>query len=385
MLSDASRAHMELYLTGAVPEGHASLLKHGDWWDRVHSLLAEHVMKRSDIAAMQGLLQLRPGAADFMQLCHSLNIPVLVVSAGVTDVIEETLQQHGVLLPNVRVSSNSMLYCDDSKTLKGWVGPVVHSRNKHDSHQRESEYFAQQFAAGRTCALVLGDKRAGTAISNFSVQSSVAVLATCMQQACGTSSTVTALSRVLAAPLLFMRWKNTTSCKLMCPLLTHALSNCCGDLYCSFITHTQPHDAQVADGAPIEAVLTLGFYDAAESRSLVWLLSATCCASWSAKVTERSQCLLTLSVAEYTVTTARALGVSYAREFHDTILAVRRYAYAVLARTKHCNHSGNCSAAKCTLCATAFTLSANNTTYSIALMISTSKSTVIAVFAVATK
>jgi hypothetical protein len=50
----------------------------------------------------------------------------------------------------------------------------------------------------------------------------------------------------------------------MCPLLTHALSNCCGDLYCSFITRTQPHDAQVADGAPIEAVLTLGFYDAAE-------------------------------------------------------------------------------------------------------------------------
>jgi hypothetical protein len=27
---------------------------------------------------------------------------------------------------------------------------------------------------------------------------------------------------------------------------------------------SQPHDAQVADGAPIEAVLTLGFYDAAE-------------------------------------------------------------------------------------------------------------------------
>jgi hypothetical protein len=52
MLSDASRAHMELYLTGAVPEGHAPLLKHGDWWDRVHSLLAEQVMKRSDIAAM---------------------------------------------------------------------------------------------------------------------------------------------------------------------------------------------------------------------------------------------------------------------------------------------------------------------------------------------
>jgi hypothetical protein len=34
----------------------------------------------------------------------------------------------------------------------------MHCDEQHDSYQRESEYFAQQFAVGRTCALVLGDK-----------------------------------------------------------------------------------------------------------------------------------------------------------------------------------------------------------------------------------
>jgi hypothetical protein len=74
MLSDASRAHMEMYLQGAVPEGHAPLLTHGDWWDRVHSLLAEHVMKRSDIAAMVSL-------CHCTQHCTALQ-RVLQIAAG---------------------------------------------------------------------------------------------------------------------------------------------------------------------------------------------------------------------------------------------------------------------------------------------------------------
>ena len=131
----------------------------------MHALLQQHVMTRADIRTMvsdniaAGLLQLRPGAAELITYCHTQSIPILIVSAGVTDVIEETLQQHGVLLPNVRVSSNAMVYGEDeSKALKSWVGPVVHSRNKHNSHQRESEYFAQQRAAGRSSAIVIGDK-----------------------------------------------------------------------------------------------------------------------------------------------------------------------------------------------------------------------------------
>jgi hypothetical protein len=33
-----------------------------------------------------------------------------------------------------------MLYCDDSKTLKGWVGPVVHSRNKVRKRNKNDVY-----------------------------------------------------------------------------------------------------------------------------------------------------------------------------------------------------------------------------------------------------
>eukprot|EP00611_Tribonema_gayanum_P024532 TRINITY_DN5443_c0_g1_i1.p1 TRINITY_DN5443_c0_g1~~TRINITY_DN5443_c0_g1_i1.p1 ORF type:complete len:418 (-),score=129.15 TRINITY_DN5443_c0_g1_i1:797-1987(-) len=189
LLTDANRAHMEMYLTGVLPEGHAPLLAHGEWWDRVHALLAEHPMTRKDIEEMvtenveSGQLRLRPGAADFIRLCHSWDIPLLIVSAGVSDVIEETLRHQGVLLPNVRIHSNSMVYCETSGGLKAFSTAVVHSRNKHESHQREREFFKGMQRAGRTCALILGDK---------------------------------------------------------------------------------PHDARVADGAPLAATLAVGFYDAAE-------------------------------------------------------------------------------------------------------------------------
>ncbi|KAG5186990.1 HAD-like domain-containing protein [Tribonema minus] len=231
LLTDANRAHMEMYLTGVLPEGHAPLLAHGEWWDRVHALLAEHPMTRKDIEEMvrenvesgqlrlrpgtadfivtenveSGQLRLRPGAADFIRLCHSWDIPLLIVSAGVSDVIEETLRHQGVLLPNVRIHSNSMVYCETSGGLKAFSTAVVHSRNKvyfetsgglkafstavvhsrdqHESHQREREFFEGMQRAGRTCALILGDK---------------------------------------------------------------------------------PHDARVADGAPLAATLAVSFYDAAE-------------------------------------------------------------------------------------------------------------------------
>lgn len=58
VLTDASRAHMEVYLQGGLPEGAEPLVTHGDWWDRVHALLAQHKLTRKDIADMvRALLQ----------------------------------------------------------------------------------------------------------------------------------------------------------------------------------------------------------------------------------------------------------------------------------------------------------------------------------------
>lgn len=164
ILTEESRDTLSSYLKGQTPVGHEPLLKHSEWWDRVHGLLATTGLKKSDIVEMvktsseSGLLQLRPGAREFMNACNELDIPFLVVSAGISDIIQETLRYHGVLHPNVRISSNSMLFCDESLALRGFALPVVHSRNKHESHVHEREYFEALQKAGRCCALVLGDK-----------------------------------------------------------------------------------------------------------------------------------------------------------------------------------------------------------------------------------
>jgi phosphoserine phosphatase len=57
-----------------------------------------------------GLLRLRPGAAELMRLCHEWNIPLLIVSAGVTDVIEETLRNQGEVLSLISVCFENRMH-----------------------------------------------------------------------------------------------------------------------------------------------------------------------------------------------------------------------------------------------------------------------------------
>ena len=56
----------------------------------------------------------RPGALELLKRLAELKVPVLIVSAGVSDVIEEFLRQHGLLSENVTVCSNRLNYAGDS-------------------------------------------------------------------------------------------------------------------------------------------------------------------------------------------------------------------------------------------------------------------------------
>ena len=56
----------------------------------------------------------RPGALELLEKLAALSVPVLIVSAGLSDVIEEFLRMHGALTENVTVCSNRLNYGADS-------------------------------------------------------------------------------------------------------------------------------------------------------------------------------------------------------------------------------------------------------------------------------
>ena len=95
-------------LSGAFREDFAPLLDWQtnpltdgvQWWDHAHTLMVKHgTPPRALLPRLvrESAMTPRPGALKLLRRLALLDVPVLVVSAGISDVIEEFLRQ--VLLP----------------------------------------------------------------------------------------------------------------------------------------------------------------------------------------------------------------------------------------------------------------------------------------------
>jgi phosphoglycolate phosphatase-like HAD superfamily hydrolase len=147
------RAALRPFLCGEV-----AVESHEDWWQRVHTILDHHNAAEFDVKAIvaeqidSGNLNLRPGAENFLRSCSKLSIPVLVASAGITELVEATLQHHDLLFPNIKICANSL---SSWKTLG-----LRHGANKHELKDRQKDYFEMLRRSNRSCAIVCGDKPA---------------------------------------------------------------------------------------------------------------------------------------------------------------------------------------------------------------------------------
>jgi len=129
-----------------------------EWWDRAHSLMVQHGMPPRNLIprlVREARMIPRPGALEMLKRLDELNIPVLIVSAGVSDVIEEFLRQHGALSENIAVCSNRLNYAGDSAPKSTSPSPPITSFTKSYAYSSASSFFAAH--AERKYLLVLGD------------------------------------------------------------------------------------------------------------------------------------------------------------------------------------------------------------------------------------
>lgn len=103
-----------------------------DWYRKVHGLFVAEGLTRADVVNAVSLssVELRPGVVDTIQWCERHRVPLIVMSAGLGDVITEVLRQHlSDLPPCVHVVSNAMEF-DSSGALVAFTEPVMHMFNK---------------------------------------------------------------------------------------------------------------------------------------------------------------------------------------------------------------------------------------------------------------
>ncbi|XP_015217687.2 cytosolic 5'-nucleotidase 3 isoform X1 [Lepisosteus oculatus] len=127
-----------------------------EWWTKAHNLLTEQKIHKDQLAQVvkESDVMLRDGYKVFFDQLHEHNIPLLIFSAGIGDVLEEIIRQVGVFHPNIKVFSNYMDF-DENGVLKAFKGELIHTYNKREGALLNSGHFAE--LGDRRNIILLGD------------------------------------------------------------------------------------------------------------------------------------------------------------------------------------------------------------------------------------
>lgn len=108
--------------------------KMDEWWKGHIELFYEYGLKEEFIknAVKEKHLKYRDGAKDFLKKMNELNIPVIIISAGIGNIIEEFLKQENDLYSNIHIVSNTIEFKDGK--MIGLKGNTIHSMNKDIVH-----------------------------------------------------------------------------------------------------------------------------------------------------------------------------------------------------------------------------------------------------------
>lgn len=148
-----------------------------EWWTQAHELMVKQNIQKHYIddavqAAMKrDDIELRKKAPELLQYCHQLNIPFLIFSAGLGDVIASYLQQLKLLTSNVHLVSNFMQF-DAKQHLIGF-GDIIHTLNKtYQWVERGGQNFTKDTQSRHNVILMgdnLGDANMNRGLDNDGV------------------------------------------------------------------------------------------------------------------------------------------------------------------------------------------------------------------------
>nr|GMD58978.1 cytosolic 5'-nucleotidase 3 [Ipomoea batatas] len=118
-----------------------------EWWGKTHDLLIEGGLTYDAIrnSVANANIAFRDGVVEFFELLEERNVPVLIFSAGLADIIEEVLRQKlRRSFKNIRVVSNRMVF-DENGHLLRFKGKTIHVLNKNEHALDMAEPLHEQF------------------------------------------------------------------------------------------------------------------------------------------------------------------------------------------------------------------------------------------------
>lgn len=101
-----------------------------EWYQKSMDLLYKYQLSHSKLqkALTKKPLQFRKGAKEFLQKVAYENIPVIILSAGIGNVIEEFLKQEQCDYENIFIISNFITFKEEG--MEKFDKTIIHSMNK---------------------------------------------------------------------------------------------------------------------------------------------------------------------------------------------------------------------------------------------------------------
>jgi HAD superfamily hydrolase (TIGR01544 family) len=101
-----------------------------EWWNKHLNYLIDYQVTKECLCnlAQDNHIILREGAREFLEFLYQNKIPLFIVSAGITDVIEAFLRGQNLFFDNITICSNRFVF--NNGVVAGIEGGVIHMLNK---------------------------------------------------------------------------------------------------------------------------------------------------------------------------------------------------------------------------------------------------------------
>ncbi len=112
--------------------------KMDEWWDAHLKLLIEKKINKKifqDIAE-KDYIKMRLGLEKFIGILNKHQIPLLIFSAGLGDIIKEVLKKKGFLKENIKIIANFFKFNENGNVI-GYNQDIVHVFNKNSIEHDE--------------------------------------------------------------------------------------------------------------------------------------------------------------------------------------------------------------------------------------------------------
>lgn len=103
------------------------------WWLETIKLFTKYKISKQLLnreTKKPDFMEFRKGAKEFLKTMHKNNIPVIIMSAGISNFIEEFLKNNNCKYDNTYIIANKLTFKDD--IVHGISGPIIHSSNKQE-------------------------------------------------------------------------------------------------------------------------------------------------------------------------------------------------------------------------------------------------------------